>query len=155
MRQLPAGRLLISLVAVMTAVTPYLADWNETHIYNPGWPPHAKFHNAQTMLLGTLLGALSLAYLWAPGKPSRDRLVTGAVLAATFWLAQAGSILFPGTGFADPEFAHRLPIFAGVQLNQGILSGVLLGLVLTGYWLDTRRLGRPGAPRDARVAQCR
>jgi hypothetical protein len=32
-----AGKVLISLVAAETAVGPYLADWNETHIYNPAW----------------------------------------------------------------------------------------------------------------------
>jgi hypothetical protein len=43
------GKVLISLVAAETAAGPYMFDWNETHIYNPTWPPHAKFHNAQTM----------------------------------------------------------------------------------------------------------
>ena len=42
------GKILISASAVFGGVGPYLADWNETHIYNPTWPPHAKFHNAQT-----------------------------------------------------------------------------------------------------------
>jgi hypothetical protein len=44
-RRFGAGKVLSSLVAAETAVGPYLADWNETHIYNPAWPPHAKFHN--------------------------------------------------------------------------------------------------------------
>jgi hypothetical protein len=58
------GKFLISFIAAFTAVAPYLADWNETHIYNPNWLPHAKFHNAQTMVFGTLLGLLSLLALW-------------------------------------------------------------------------------------------
>lgn len=43
------GRILLALVAVVTSVGGYIADWNETHVYNPRWPPHAKFHNGQTM----------------------------------------------------------------------------------------------------------
>lgn len=141
-KRLPAGRLLLSLVAAATAVSPYLADWNETHIYNPSWPPHAKFHNAHTMLLASALGVLSLGYLWVP-PTTRARLRTAAMLTGAFWATQAGSILFPGTAFADPEFAELLPTVAGVRLNQVHLDAAFLGLVLAGYALDARRLQTP------------
>lgn len=58
------GRALISLTSLVTAVGPYRVDWNETHVHNPAWPPHAKFHNGQTMSLGLTLGATSLWQLW-------------------------------------------------------------------------------------------
>ena len=63
-RRLSAGTVLISMIAAETAVGPYLADWNETHIYNPTWPPHAKFHNGQTMSMGACLAAMTLWQLW-------------------------------------------------------------------------------------------
>ena len=50
------GKGLLTIVALITGIVPYVADWNETHIYNPKWPPHAKFHNGQTMVMGSLLG---------------------------------------------------------------------------------------------------
>ena len=46
------GALLISSTAVATMVGPFVFDFIETHIYNDTWPPHAKFHNAQTMSSG-------------------------------------------------------------------------------------------------------
>ncbi len=51
MKLIPAGKMLITIVAAYAAFGSYVFDWNKTHIYNPDWPPHAKFHNAQTMLL--------------------------------------------------------------------------------------------------------
>lgn len=50
------GAWIITLVALVTIIGPFVADWNATHIYNPRRTPHAKFHNAQTMLLGLGLG---------------------------------------------------------------------------------------------------
>lgn len=33
---IPRG--LLTVVAGITGIVPYLADWNETHIHNPNWP---------------------------------------------------------------------------------------------------------------------
>ena len=54
------GRILIVLGNLLYSIGAFLADFNETHVYNPTWPPHARFHNGQTMTLGVLLAAMSL-----------------------------------------------------------------------------------------------
>jgi hypothetical protein len=130
----PYGKLLLSFVAAVAAVTPYLADWNETHIYNPTWSPHAKFHVGHTMLLGTVLGLLSLRYLWRRTGDPHDNLRVGALFVAAYWLAQAGAILVPGAAFVDPQFADQSPTVAGVRPNQVILDTILLTLTALGYW---------------------
>ena len=43
------GKVLLSLVGLFTSTGCYFADWSDTHVFNPKWPPHAKFHNGQTM----------------------------------------------------------------------------------------------------------
>lgn len=58
------GRFLISIAALMTSTACYVADWSETHVLNPRWPPHAKFHNGQTMSMGLALGIATLWYTW-------------------------------------------------------------------------------------------
>lgn len=67
------GAWVVTLVALFTIISPFLADWNVTHIYNPRWPPHAKFHNAQTMSFAVLLGALALYYLWGRRRGGDER----------------------------------------------------------------------------------
>jgi hypothetical protein len=118
-----AARILVSLVAVVTIVSPYIADWNATHIYNPRWPPHAKFHNAQTMLMGVALGACALLFTWREGRDARTRFHAALLFAGLYWVTQMGSIAFPGTAFADPERA-------GTGLVLGVPGQVVAGTVL-------------------------
>lgn len=152
------GKLLISFVAVVTAVVPYLADWNDTHIYNETWSPHAKYHVGHTMVIGTVLGLLSLHCLWRRTGDPADNLRFGALVAAVYWVAQAGAVLVPGTAMTDPEFVDRIPTVAGIQPNQIFVDLILLALIAIGYrWqrnagsVRTRRTELVGLRRRRRV----
>lgn len=139
------GKLLISLVAVFTAVSPYLADWNVTHIYNPAWPPHAKFHNAQTMVLGALLGVLSIYCLWLRKEiPEKQKLNEATVLASLYWLAQIPAAFFPGTALTDPGVnSVKMPVVFGIEFNQLTLGiTVIYPLIALGYYLESRSIRR-------------
>jgi hypothetical protein len=133
----PLGpRVLASAVALATAVLPFVADWNETHLLNARWSGHAKFHSAHTMALGAALGLLALTYLWR-----RGRFVDGLAVAGLYWATQALALAFPGTTLVDPEFADRLPRIGGATLNQ--LWGVAVFLtLLAGSYLWARRSDR-------------
>jgi hypothetical protein len=100
--KLISGKVLLTVVAVFTAVAPTLADWNETHIYNPLWLPHAKFHDAQTMAMGVLLGLGALYFIWRNHHPKADAL-TAIVLSSLYWISQAIAFLFPGVAWTDPN----------------------------------------------------
>ena len=135
------GKLLISLVATFTAVSPYLADWNETHIYNPQWLPHAKFHNAQTMVLGAFLGLLAIYCLWFRREISdKQKLNEAMVLTSLYWLAQLPAALFPGTALTDPD-GVEMPVIFGVEFNQLTLNiTVIFPLLILGYYLGRKSL---------------
>jgi len=57
MNRVLAGRSLLTANAVVVMLGGFIADMGKTHMRNPRWPPHAKFHNAQTIGLGALLAA--------------------------------------------------------------------------------------------------
>ena len=63
---LTPGRALFFLGNLSYTAGSFIADWNNTHIHNPRWPPHAKFHNGQTMSLGVLLALASTYYAFRP-----------------------------------------------------------------------------------------
>jgi tryptophan-rich sensory protein len=136
MRNLKIGRWIISLISVFTIVSPFTAEFNETHIYNPNWSPHAKFHDAQTMLLGALLGGIALFFLWRRERDRSFQFKLAVLFAGLYWFAQMWCIFFPGTGFVDPEFANRMPKLFGFPLNQSIFDFFILIILALGYRLE-------------------
>jgi hypothetical protein len=135
MRQGERGRWLLSGVAVLTAAGGFLADWNRTHLFNPRWPPHAKFHDGWSILLGTGLGGLAAYLLWRRGADPELELALGAGLPALYWAGQSGSYLFPGAAGMESEFPGVLPRVAGVPLNEAVGSACMLALTAAGLAL--------------------
>lgn len=134
--KLLTGRVILSVIAVGTIVSPFLADWNVTHIYNPEWPPHAKFHNAQTMSMAALLGISGLAFLWRPVDEARLGLTAAWTLTSLYWVSQCFAFLFPGVAWTDPHLLqpgqslHDFP-----EQLKGDLVVVLPLLAVTGWLL--------------------
>ena len=99
------------------------------HLFNPKWPPHAKFHNGQTMTMGIISGSLSLAILFGAQPLTVPLFLIAAAIAANYFVAMAFARAFPGTAWSDPEFAVALPRPMGLYPQQ-LVSYVLCALVL-------------------------
>jgi len=135
------GRLLVSFVSGSTVLGAPLADWNETHVFNPRWPPHAKFHNGQSMSLGVFLGFTALWLVWRKQGDQHFQAKLSIWLAAIYWLAQASGALYPGAAFSDPEFRSR-PVqhLPGTRIPAQIgLEAVLLAMLVAAWQLTNGR----------------
>lgn len=133
--------MLLTAIAALTTVGGFLADWNRTHLFNPDWPPHAKFHDALTIALGSLLGACGLYFLVGRRRskcPERD-LALGALLPSLFWVAQGASFAFPGAEGFEAEFPEKVPRVKGVWVNERFSSALMLALIAVGYAAERRR----------------
>lgn len=129
------GSILLTLVGLTTSIGCYLADWNETHIHNPRWPPHARFHNGQTMSMGMVLGLTTLYYLYraAPTTEARrQNLNTAAWIGSLYWITQLSAFFYPGSLATDPEFGEGAP--------QVYISGAMLSSAVIGLWLEKASL---------------
>ena len=103
-RTTTVGLLLLTDANLFQVIGTYAADWNETHIYNAHWRPHAKFHNAQTMAMAAVLAVASLYFVWRKRGDASTNLLAAAILRAVYWVIQGLANFYPGFAWTDPEF---------------------------------------------------
>lgn len=137
-RRRVAGRWLFTFNAAIVGAGGFLADANATHLFNPRWPPHAKFHDAQTMAMGVLLAAASLLFTWRRGGGHASDVLAAALFGVLLYWSQAAANLFPGVAWKDPEFLKSGETLTQLA-PQLYLDFGMTGLVLLAAWLSWPR----------------
>ena len=136
-KTLVPGRMIMFAGSIAVTAGAFIADWSVTHVFNPRWPPHAKFHNGQTMSLSVMFALMTGYLLFRPAKDTaalRDNAWLAVLVASMYCAAGLTAILFPGTAWKDPEFVDaperaQLYVFAGLVVVEW-----------TGYILEVRRM---------------
>ena len=130
-----SAKILLSVLTVATTLVSVVADWNGSHIFNPDWPPHARFHDI--MLLTLLVGLLPLLLwlLWRKSaEPEVAIKVTTAILLI-FWGSFYLNYLIPGTSpraFPDipPPSLYGIPLYPNM-----VVAAIIIVLSLIAYSL--------------------
>jgi hypothetical protein len=135
------SRILYTFIGITIPIGSFLADYNETHIFNPNWPPHAKFHGGQTLSMSVLLGLMTIVFAWRKTDDRTSAVIATSGFAALYWISQGAAILYPGTAFFDPQFVtpNSYPLGIALQVYIEIAN---LALILLASWLALRRSAR-------------
>jgi len=142
------GHALIALAATITAVVPFLTDWNDTHVFNPQWLPHARFHTATSIGMAAILSPVALWLLWR--RPNDPAAVTAAALIPiAYWAPFFAAAGVRGAGIEDP--GRRLPRIAGIPTNL-LGAGATTLTASLGWYLDRRARPIASRPGDSGAA---
>lgn len=119
------GQLLLGFVIVATVVIVAIADvFNTSHLFNPDWPGHARFHIGMQFTTLLLVSLFSLAALL------RGQIWAAALAPGSFWPGLLVAYLIPGTDVYASEPLREL----GVPINL-VLAVVLLLMTAVGIAL--------------------
>jgi hypothetical protein len=132
-----AGRGLLTLANLITAVAPVAADWNDLHIFNRRWPSHARFHGVVTLIMTSSLAGLNLWSRWSDATDRRTSRLFAAAVPVAYWAPFFVAPLVRGTGVDDPP--HPIPRVAGAPTS--LLGAAATTLTAVAGWLLDRRSG--------------
>ncbi|MEV5710476.1 DUF6640 family protein [Actinoallomurus sp. NPDC052274] len=124
----------MTTAALGSGISHTLADLNRTHVFNPRWTPHARFHAASAIATDVGWSIASLWLLWRPGTRHEQELALKIAALhpilsyAPFYIAVA----VPGSKAEDEP--GQIPRVAGIPVNL-FVAGVLSGLSVLGYLL--------------------
>ncbi len=129
-----SSRILFSLMAISLTAGSHYEDYSKTHIFNPLFSAHAKFHVGQTLMFSILLALLTIFFAWRKTSDRLNAVLAVSSFAALYWVAQAGAILYPGTAAFDPQFITSTSYILGLPLQTYV---EVIYLVFTGIaaWL--------------------
>jgi hypothetical protein len=131
------GRVLMSLAAAEVGVIPLLIDLGPSHIYNPAWPAHARFHGVWLLASGGLLSLVALYLIWFQRDNRRYAITMAGVLLGAilggFFASVATVSMYGGGILVDSAAAAGLPdasASGGIPANVRIFAIALIALVI-------------------------
>jgi hypothetical protein len=129
------ARLLITFgVLIYAGVVPWL-EINDTHVFNPEWPPHARLHEVWQLITNSALGAFCLWRCWGRADIRLPAIlalmIMGGFLAALALADQYGGSMVLREGGIERTV---------LGLNLGVIGGLLVVIsAVTALALDTAR----------------
>lgn len=130
------SRILLSVVLVATAVVSVAVDWNTTHIFNPEWHPHAKFHDVVMLWLLSGMSIMALWLLWRRSTEPDIAYTVAMLVPVVFWSPFFFvTLVIPGASL-QADLKEAPPIVAGIPIYPNVaVATVCVLLALIGYSL--------------------
>jgi hypothetical protein len=130
------GKIVLTFVLVVGAVVSTAIDWNETHLFNPSWHPHARFHDALFLAILDVTTVVVLWLLWRRSKEPEIGFTVAALFAAAVWTPFFYiEALIPGTSLLA---SYDVPVvkIGGMSFAPNlVVAGVLFLLTVIAYAL--------------------
>jgi hypothetical protein len=141
MSRTTAGKAMLTFVLGAIALINFLADWNKTHVFNPAWHPHARFHAAVMSLILWAVSTIAIWLLWRRSVEPDLGIKVAALLALGLWtpFLYADHLAAGSSQLVNYPAPVPAPEVAGVVLYpQVVLALMAVVLIIGGFGLARR-----------------
>jgi len=135
------GLIILSINPLAMSFGAFIADFNETHVLNPTWPPHARFHNGQTMSMSVFLCVATLFFVWRTRSlptfaRQKDSLLAALIIGSAYTVTGLSAEWYPGSHCVDKMFWND-------GVDPGCPQHYIFGIPLLIHWIGfaVSRLG--------------
>ena len=129
------AKILLSVLVVISTLVSVVVDWNSSHVFNPDWHPHGRFHDVMLLTLLVGLVPLLLWLLWRSSPEPEVAITVTTAILVIFWGSFYVNLLIPGTTPAA-NLEETPPSLLGLPLYPNmVIAAIIIVLALIGYWL--------------------
>ncbi|TCL02123.1 MULTISPECIES: DUF6640 family protein [Sodalis] len=131
-------QILLTISTLGYSAIPAIFDTNDTHMTNPRWVPHARFHVVWQVASYVGFALIALFFIWAPSDEARLHLwfATAMSIAAYggFFFAVLSRAFYDGANYDENGVVPYRPPFIGkwlaFEVNITLFSAAVLILTL-------------------------
>lgn len=100
------AKVFLTLATLGYSAIPAIFDSNATHMTNPTWVGHARFHVVWQVASYICFAAIALCLIWIPGEAAVGRMWLAAAMAASAYIGFFSAVMgcrFYGGAHYDPN----------------------------------------------------
>jgi hypothetical protein len=143
------AKIVLTGVLAGGALVSFGLDWQNSHLLNPLWHPHARYHAAILLFFDAGVASTGTWLLWRSSREPDVALTTGSLLALAYWTPffYVPSLL-PTASYWAGIPGHE-PRFAGIVFYPNLVAAAaFVAVTILGWSRGRTSLGR----RRSRVA---
>lgn len=160
MRLHTSGFVLMHLALVASIVMPSVFLWDDEHIGNTVWHPHARFHAVQLWVLMMTATIVGIAVLWRARvrfkkHGARNALPLGLsiLVPLAFWMGEFIAWPVPGADVRpDLDNPNTFSLFGFDVYGNAFGAAIVILLFVSGYVLAVTAMKRSTANSEGAAA---
>jgi hypothetical protein len=106
------AKILATIGILFYAVVVPILEINDTHVFNPEWPAHARLHEVWQLATNCSLGAFALWLIWKRGEIRLPCLLTFFIFGSFIFSYLTGTLYGGSMVLSDGSEKTMLSMFA-------------------------------------------